>query len=40
VVIDAVTPEQAVAEVCPPLAVFKRGRRTVTRERAVLHRPA
>jgi cytosine/creatinine deaminase len=38
-VIDATTPEQAVAEVCTPLAVFKRGRRTVTRPRAELHRP-
>ncbi len=39
VVMDATTPEQAVAEICPPLAVFKRGVRTVTRPRAVLHRP-
>ena len=39
VVVDATTPEQAVAEVTPPLAVFKRGRRTVTRPRAELHRP-
>lgn len=39
VVIDATTPEQAVAEVCPPLAVFKHGRQTVTRPRAELHRP-
>ena len=39
VVLDARTPEQAVAEICPPLAVFKRGRRTVTRQRAELHRP-
>jgi cytosine deaminase len=39
VVVDATTPEQAVAEVCPPLAVFKRGRQTVTRPRAELHRP-
>ena len=31
VVIDAATPEQAVAEIRPPLAVWKRGRRTVTR---------
>ena len=38
-VIDATTPEQAVAEICAPLAVFKRGRRTVTRPRAELHRP-
>ena len=39
VVIDASTPEQAVAEICHPLVVFKRGRRTVTRPRAELHRP-
>jgi len=39
VVVDARTPEQAVAEICPPLAVFKRGRHTLTRERATLHRP-
>ncbi len=40
VVLDAATPEQAVAEITPPLAVFKRGRRTVTRSRPELHRPA
>jgi cytosine deaminase len=39
VVIDATTPEQAIAEVAAPLAAFKRGRRTVTRPRAELHRP-
>ena len=39
VVLDATTPEQAVAEICAPLAVFKRGQRTVTRPRAELHRP-
>jgi cytosine deaminase len=39
VVLDATTPEQAVAEICAPLAVFKRGLRTVTRARAELHRP-
>jgi cytosine/creatinine deaminase len=39
VVIDASTPEQAVAEVAAPLAAFKRGRRTVTRPRPELHRP-
>ncbi len=39
VVIDADLPEQAVAEICHPLVVFKRGRRTVTRPRAALHRP-
>jgi cytosine deaminase len=40
VVIDAETPEQAVAELRPPLAVYKHGRRTVTRPRPVIHRPA
>jgi cytosine deaminase len=39
VVVDATTPEQAVQEICNPLAVFKRGRRTVTRPRAELHKP-
>ena len=39
VVMDAATPEQAVAEVRGPLAVFKAGRRTVTRPRAELHWP-
>jgi cytosine deaminase len=40
VVMDATTPEQAVAELREPLVVFKRGVRTVTRPRAELHRPA
>jgi len=40
VVIDAQSPEQAVAEIRQPLAVFKRGRRTVKREPAELVRPA
>jgi cytosine deaminase len=40
VVIDAKSPQQAVAEIRPPLAVFKRGRRTVTRHRAELHHPS
>jgi cytosine/creatinine deaminase len=40
VVIDAQSPRQAVAEIAQPLAVFKRGRRTVTRTRPELHRPA
>jgi cytosine deaminase len=39
VVIDAYTPEQAVAEVAAPLAAFKRGRQTVVRERVRLLRP-
>jgi len=40
VVIDAATPEQAIAEIRPPLAVWKRGRRTVTRHPPELHPPA
>ena len=39
VVVDATTPEQAVQEICQPLAVFKRGYRTVSRPRAELHKP-
>jgi cytosine deaminase len=39
VIIDATTPRQAVAELREPLAVFKNGRRTVTRPHAELHRP-
>jgi cytosine deaminase len=39
VIIDAATPEQAVAEIRSPLAVWKRGRRTVTRQPAELHTP-
>lgn len=38
-VLDAETPEQAVAELSPVLFAFKRGKRTVTRAPAVLHRP-
>ncbi|MBV8776580.1 MAG: amidohydrolase family protein, partial [Alphaproteobacteria bacterium] len=40
VIIDAATPEQAVAEIRPPLAVWKRGRRTVTRQPPRLHVPS
>ena len=40
VVIDARSPEQAVAEIAQPLAVFKRGRRTLTRQPPTLHPPA
>jgi cytosine/creatinine deaminase len=40
VVLDAETPEQAVAELAPVLLAFKRGRRTVTRALPTLHRPA
>ena len=39
VVIDATTPEQAIAEIRQPLAVFKRGRRTVVRHPPELVRP-
>jgi cytosine deaminase len=39
VIIDAQSPKQAVAELRQPLAVFKRGKRTVTRHRAELHFP-
>ena len=39
VVIDASSPEQAVAEIRQPLAVFKRGRRTITRHPPEIHRP-
>jgi cytosine deaminase len=39
VVIDAVTPEQAVAEIRQPLAAFKRGRQTVVRHSPELVRP-
>jgi cytosine deaminase len=40
VIIDATSPEQAVAEIRPPLAVWKRGRRTVTRRPPELHQPS
>ena len=39
VVIDATTPEQTIAEIRQPLAVFKRGRRTVVRHPPELVRP-
>lgn len=39
VVVDAPDPVAAIREVAPVLAAFKRGRRTVTRTPAVLHRP-
>jgi cytosine deaminase len=39
VVLDAAEPEMAVAELSPVLYAFKRGRRTVTRQPATLHRP-
>jgi len=40
VVIDAESPEQAVAEIRQPIAVFKRGRQTVIRHPPELVRPA
>jgi len=39
VVIDAATPEQAIAEIRPPLGVWKRGRRTVIRHKPELLAP-
>jgi cytosine deaminase len=40
VLLDAVTPEGAVAEPAPVLGAWKGGRLTVTREPALLHRPS
>ncbi|MGE0118083.1 MAG: amidohydrolase family protein [Dongiaceae bacterium] len=40
VVLDCAAPEEAVAELAPPLYGFKRGRMTFSRAPAVLHRPA
>ena len=40
VVLDAVEPDLAVAELAPVLYAFKRGRMTVSREPARLHRTA
>ena len=39
VVLDCETPAAAIAELAPVLYCFKRGRRTVTRQPPVLHRP-
>jgi cytosine/creatinine deaminase len=39
-ILDAHTPAEAVATIAPVLAVFKRGRQTVSRPRATLHYPA
>lgn len=39
VVLDAASPELAVAELSPVLYAFKRGRKTVSRQPAMLHRP-
>ena len=40
VVVDAPDPVQALRDIAPVLMGFKRGRRTFTRERAVLHPPS
>ena len=40
VVLDCESPQTAVAELVPVLYAFKRGRRTLTREPAKLHRPS
>jgi len=39
VVLDSLSPEMAVAELAPVLYAFKRGRKTVSRAPAILHRP-
>jgi len=39
VVLDSQSPEMAVAELTPVLYAFKRGRKTVSRQRPTLHRP-
>jgi cytosine/creatinine deaminase len=39
VVLDSQSPEMAVAELTPVLYAFKRGRKTVSRQPATLHRP-
>jgi cytosine/creatinine deaminase len=39
VVLDSESPEMAIAELTPVLYAFKRGRKTVSRQLAVLHRP-
>jgi cytosine deaminase len=39
VVLDCESPQAAVCELAPVLYAFKRGRRTVTREPPILHRP-
>jgi cytosine deaminase len=40
VVVDAPDAVQALRDISPVLMGFKRGRRSFTRERAVLHPPA
>jgi len=39
VVLDSTSPEMAVAELAPVLYAFKRGRKTVSRQPAILHQP-
>jgi cytosine deaminase len=39
VVLDSISPEMAVAELTPVLYAFKRGRKTVSRQPASMHRP-
>src|SRR6516225_9875335 len=39
VVLDSTSPEMAVAELTPVLYAFKRGRKTVSRQPAILHQP-
>jgi cytosine/creatinine deaminase len=39
VVLDCASAAQAVAQIATPLFAFKRGRMTVSRAPAVLHRP-
>jgi len=39
VVIDAPSTVDALREICPTLMGYKRGRRTFTRNPAILHRP-
>ena len=39
IVLDSQSPEMAVAELSPVLYAFKRGRKTVSRQPAMLHRP-
>lgn len=39
VMLDCMTPEEALARIAAPLMGFKRGRRTFTREPPTLHRP-
>ena len=40
VIIDAETPEQAIAEIAQPLAVFRHGRQTVRWDAPVLLQPS